>query len=173
MRHMTAVLLAATCAAGFGLPAMAGDAAKLPQNGKVKFQVSYVQWTGRDIQLDGKTSFGTFEFAGITRNVEGKPWFDRMTEHCTGQYYAGEKRSAATNGSCLYVDPDGDKVMINWTGGTVPYAGTKQVVGGTGKYAGITGQGTYTGTDLKTPAEGMDLWLTDVELDFQIKAPTQ
>jgi hypothetical protein len=172
MRNVMAMLLAAACIGGVSLSAAAGEVEKLPQSGKAKFQVSYVQWTGRDIQLDDKAGFGTFEFAGITRNVDGKPWFDRMTEHCTGQYYFDEKGLAPTNGSCLYVDADGDKVMINWTD-TGSNAGKKQVVGGTGKYAGITGQGTYKGTDLKDPAEGMDLWLTDVDLDFQMKQPTQ
>jgi hypothetical protein len=172
MRKLAATLLATACVVCLGLSAMAGEVQGLPQSGKVRFQVSYVQWTGRDIQLDDKAGFGTFEFAGITRNIEGKPWFDRMTEHCTGQYYSDENHLTPTNGSCLYLDADGDKVMINWTG-KGSYAGTKQIVGGTGKYAGITGQGTYTGTDLKAPAEGMDLWLTDVDLDFQMKRPTQ
>ena len=53
------------------------------------------------------------------------------------------------------------------------YDGTKQIVDGTGKYARITGHGTCKGTDLKSPGAGMDLFLTDVELDFQIKPPTQ
>ena len=157
---------------GSGLAASAGEVQKLPPSGKAKFQVSYVQYAGRDIQLDGNSGFGTFEFAGITRNIEGKGWFDRMTEHCTGQYYWAQKVSTPTNGSCLYVDADGDKVMVNWTG-TEPYDGTKHIVGGTGKYAGITGEGTFDGTQLKAPAEGMDLFLTDVELDFQLKQPTQ
>lgn len=43
----------------------------------------------------------------------------------------------------------------------------------TSTYAGITGKGAYDGTQLETAADGMDHFLTDVELDFQLKPPTQ
>lgn len=166
-------LLATTMVGGPCLDAIAGQVEKLPASGKARFQVSYVQWAAaREIALGDAAGVGTMEMAGITHNVDGKPWFDRMTEHCVGQYYWGDHNPGPGNGSCLYVDTDGDQVMVGWTM-TAPYTGTKQIVGGTGKYAGITGQGSYTGTDLKAPAEGMDLFLIDVELDFQLKTPTQ
>ncbi len=166
-------LIAVACGLGPCLDAVAGQVEKLPPSGKAKFQVSYVQWApAREIALGDAAGIGAMEIVGITRNTEGKSWFDRMTEHCSGQYYWGDHNPAAGNGTCLYVDADGDKVMVNWTI-TAPYDGTKQIVGGTGKYAGITGQGTYDGTPLKAPAEGMDIFLTDVELDFLFKAPTQ
>ena len=60
---------------------------------------------------------------------------------------------------------DGDQVMVNWFL-TAPYVGTKEVVGGTGKYLGITGKGTFAGTPLKASVHGMDLFVTDVTLDF-------
>jgi hypothetical protein len=175
MGKITTALLAATCGLGqcLGGAALAGQVEKLPPSGKAKFQVSYVQWApAREIALGDAAGIGAVEFAGITRNTEGKSWFDRMTEHCAGQYYWGERDPAPGTGTCLYVDADGDQVMVDWTI-TASYDGTKRIVGGTGKYAGITGQGTYDGTQLKAPAGGMDLFLTDVELDFQIKPPTQ
>jgi hypothetical protein len=150
----------------------AGEVEKLPPSGKARFQVSYVQWTGRDIQMGDQAGFGTFQFGGITRNMDGKTWFDRMTERCMGQYYWGGNDAPPANGSCLYVDADGDQMVVNWSA-TAPYDGMKQIVGGTGKYAGITGKGTFDGTQLKSAADGMDYFLTDVELDFQIKSPTQ
>jgi hypothetical protein len=150
----------------------AGQVEKLPPSGKVSFQVSYVQFDSRDVVMGDRAGFGSFEFGGITRNMDGKSWFDRMSEHCTGQYYWGGGSSPPANGSCLYVDADGDQVMVNWST-TAPYDGTKQIVGGTGKYVGITGKGTFDGTQLKTAAAGMDYFLTDVELEFQIKPPTQ
>jgi hypothetical protein len=122
--------------------------------------------------MGSRAGFGSMEFGGITRNMDGKSWFDRMTEYCTGQYYWGAGNSQPSNGSCLYLDADGDQVMVNWTS-TGNYDGMKQIVGGTGKYAGITGKGAYNGTQLKTAATGTDYFLTDVELDFQLKQPTQ
>lgn len=171
MGRSTLTLLAALAALHLGV-VQAGEVEKLPPSGKVRFQVSYVQFAGRDVEMGDRAGFGTFEFGGITRNLDGKSWFDRMTEHCTGQYYWGGNASPPSNGSCLYVDADGDQVMVNWST-TAPYDGTKQIVGGTGKYAGITGKGTFDGTQLKTAAAGMDYFLTDVELEFQLKSATQ
>lgn len=171
MHRMIASGFAAICILGVASPA--GAAEPLPLEGKVKFQVSYVQWVSRDVELAGASAgFGTFEFAGITRNLDGNAVFNRMTEHCTGQYYYGSENMAQTNGSCLYVDPDGDRMMVNWKSDS-SYNGTKQIVGGTGKYAGITGKGTFTGTQLKAPASGMDLWLTDVELEYKMSKTAQ
>ena len=173
MRRIATAVLAATLGLGSPLDAVAAQVEKLPASGKARFQVSYVQWApAREITLGDAAGIGTIEMAGITRNTDGKPWFDRMTERCAGQYYWGDHNQTPGTGTCLYVDADGDQVMVNWKI-TAPYDGTKQIVGGTGKYAGITGQGTYKGTDLKSPGAGMDLFLTDVELDFQIKPPTQ
>jgi hypothetical protein len=172
MRMIATLLLATAATSGLCLNGLAGEVEKLPVSGKAKFQVSYIQYASRDLQLADDAGFGTFEVAGLTRNVEGKSWFDRMTEHCVGQYYWGDNVDVPTNGACLYLDADGDKVMINFTGAG-PGGGTKQVVGGTGKYAGISGKGTYTTVELKTPAEGVMAYLVDVDLDFQIKQPTQ
>ncbi|MFO1037244.1 MAG: hypothetical protein U1E45_10395 [Geminicoccaceae bacterium] len=170
-RHATLAALACCLLPAAG--AAAAEVAKLPASGKARIEVSYVQWApAREITLGDQAGIGAMEFAGITRNTDGKPWFDRMTEHCSGQFFWGEHNAAPGTGTCLYLDADGDQVMVNFTL-TQPYGGTKQIVGGTGKYAGITGQGTFTGTQLKPPATGMDLFVLNVELDFQIKSATQ
>ncbi|MGD9508301.1 MAG: hypothetical protein AB7I59_05690 [Geminicoccaceae bacterium] len=170
MSRTTLTMIAALMAAHAGA-VHAGQVEKLPPSGKAKFQVSYLQWDGNDVDMSGRAGFGNMEFGGITRNLDGKSWFDRMTEYCTGQYYWGVNDQPG-NGSCLYVDADGDQVMVNWSS-SGDYDGTKQIVGGTGKYMGITGKGTFDGTQLKAAATGMDFFLTDVELDFQLKPPTQ
>ncbi len=175
MRRMIPAL-AAVAALAAGASAAADEPAvpKLPESGKARFQVTYFRaGPSRDVRLDERTGFGSFEQYGVTRNLDGQPWFDRMTEYCTGQYYesAGPPPEPA-NGSCVYVDPDGDKVAINWVDDGP--GGTKRVVGGTGKYGGITGQGTYSFVaDLRPPAEGTSMFLIDVDLDFQMKRTTQ
>jgi hypothetical protein len=90
MGKITTTLLVATCGLGpcLGDVAFAGQVEKLPPSGKAKFQVSYVQWApAREIALGDAAGIGAMEIVGITRNTEGKSWFDRMTEHCSGQYY--------------------------------------------------------------------------------------
>lgn len=113
------------------------------------------------------------EFAGVARATDGQPWFDRMSERCTGSYYKIRGESVGSNGSCLYTDAAGDKLMITWKD-TSKDGGTKEIIGGTGKFAGITGTGTYTMVaNLPQPAENVWAWLVDVELDFKTKAATQ
>lgn len=173
MRQTALALAMAMLAVGPAPIASAADAAaKPPASGKARFQVSYVQYADHFVQLDEKNSFGAMEFAGTTRSLDGQPWFDRMSERCTGSYYKVGGESRDGNGSCLYTDAGGDKVMILWkdAGGG---AGTKEIIGGTGKYAGIGGAGTYTATELPQPAENVWAWVVDVELDFKVKPPTQ
>lgn len=167
--------------AGIAVLAIAASAAaadpavpRLPESGKARFEVAYFRGDpGRNVELDEQTGFGSFEQYGVTRNLDGQPWFDRMTEYCTGQYYyAAGSPPAVTNGSCVYVDLDGDKVVINWVDNGP--GGTKQVVGGTGKYGGITGQGTYQlSVDLKPPTETSSMFLVEVDLEFRAKGTTQ
>lgn len=173
MRKVASSLPVAACALAWGVTAWAGDVEKLPASGTAKFQISEVQWAPtRDIALGDAAGLAAFEFLGITRNTESKSWFDRMTEHCSGQAFWGEHNPAPGTGTCLLTDLDGDQVLMNFTL-TAAYGGTKEIVGGTGKYAGITGQGTFGGAPLRPPAKGMDLFLIDVALDFAVKSPTQ
>ena len=116
MRRISSALVALACGIGTCVDVMAAQVEKLPASGKARFQVSYVQWApAREITLGDAAGIGTFEMAGITRNTDGKPWFDRMTERCAGQYYWGDHNQAPGTGTCLYVDADGDQVMVNWT----------------------------------------------------------
>src|SRR5690349_11201191 len=174
MHKISAMLLATVWAAIFGGPAKADVAQDLPQSGKAKLQVSYVQTNGRDVALAEATAFGWYEFVGVVRSVDGQPWFDRMTQHCTAQRYGLMTRAVHDNGSCLYSDVDGDKLVVDWAEAGPGFgSGTQRIVGGTGKFAGIGGTGTWRTTPLPDPDEGLHAWLTDVELDFQIKRPTQ
>jgi hypothetical protein len=72
---------------------------------------------------------------------------DHMTWHCSGlaDFTNG---IAQTQGFCAGRDPVGDQVVFNWE--SEKYAPEQKVVrgtftwtGGTGKYAGIRGNGTY------------------------------
>lgn len=171
MKRWLGGIVAGTILAAGAAPAPAGSPVPaLPESGKARFEVVYFRPdTGRNVQLDDQTDFGTFEQYGVTRNLDGQPWFDRMTEYCTGQYYDAVNRPlGATNGSCIYVDTDGDKLAINWV--DEGDGGTKQVVGGTGKYNGITGTGRYFfDQDLKPPTEASRMFIIHVDLDFQVK----
>lgn len=174
MLYKTATLLAGFALVLAGGAIAAPAAPKLPSSGKARFEVVYFRvGPSRAAEVDAQTGFGSFEQWGVTRSLDGQPLFDRMTEYCTGQWHdAGGQTPAATNGACLYVDHDGDKLTINWI--DQGDGGTKQIVGGSGKYSGITGQGTYKlVTDLKAPTETSRMFIVEVALDFQMKRATQ
>lgn len=169
MRGIGVVLLVAASIAGGVSLALADE---LPRSGKVRLQISQVQYASQDLQLDHNTGFGSIEFGGVTRNLDGNSWFDRMTQRCTGQYYLAEIGPPAPNGACLYADLNGDRMMVVYRG-TAERAGIQRIIGGTGRYAGITGQGSYTTTKLRPPAVGQGFWLTDIELEFQLDRSSQ
>ena len=53
-------------------------------------------------------------------------------------------RDGATNkGNCYFGDQDGDRVFTSFTGDLGVNAGINTIIGGTGKYAGITGSGPW------------------------------
>ena len=50
------------------------------------------------------------------------------------------------SGYCEVLDADGDRLIIPWTA-TEPDRGEWRFVGGTGKFKGIAGEGTYQAVD--------------------------
>jgi hypothetical protein len=73
--------------------------------------------------------------------------FDHTTWHCWG---SGDNTNgmAEARGSCVGTDPAGDQVVLDWAEQKHPASqkivkGSLVLTGGTGKYAGITGRGTY------------------------------
>ena len=108
----------------------------------------------------------------MTRNVDGQPWFDRMTQRCTGQYYQAENNPPAANGAFLLSDLLGDRMIVAYRA-TAPRAGVQRIIGGTGRYKGITGQGTYTTVKLRPPTVGVEFWLTELELEYELDRSLQ
>jgi hypothetical protein len=85
--------------------------------------------------------------------------FDHVTFHCWG---VGDTASGMTRvqGNCVGTDPAGDHVVIDISGEWPADAKTLRIINkltsGTGKYAGISGVGTFVnhGPEFRTAAEG-------------------
>jgi hypothetical protein len=73
---------------------------------------------------------GTGEMVGIKRTDNGDAMFDRMGVRTTE---SGDRRET------VLIDEEGDQVFSTFASG-----GTFRYVRGTGKYAGISGEGTFT-----------------------------
>jgi hypothetical protein len=86
--------------------------------------------------------------------------FDHCTWHCFGEadIVSGV---AQDRGRCVGTDPAGDQVIANVESekhgpGLKSWSGTSTLVAGTGKYAGVTGPGTYEEhqPEFRSAAEG-------------------
>jgi hypothetical protein len=111
-------------------------------------------------QMNDGTLSGTFAAYGTVKVVASKVlaydtnglsvtdgFLNHMTWHCSGlaDFRSGTGRA---QGFCSGNDPVGDQVVLNWESEKHPpdqkvVSGTFNWTGGTGKYAGIRGDGTY------------------------------
>jgi hypothetical protein len=87
------------------------------------------------------------------------PLFDHTTWHCWG---LGDftKGVGQTQGYCVRTDPAGDQFVQSFVSEKTSlgksFKGSETLTGGTGKFAGITGSGTYMwdGNTFKTAEKG-------------------
>jgi hypothetical protein len=68
-----------------------------------------------------------------------------------------------SKGYCAFGDVAGDRIFTDWTG--EGDSGINVITGGTGKYAGITGSGPYTGSG---PSGDNGGWVTFQRLDYNL-----
>lgn len=132
-------------AVAFLLPvgAMASD---FPKQGKADYTTFFVTTASRTMAL-GTRNYTTYELNGVTRNDEGAETFNNLGVRCLGTREV-DGDDVHIGGTCTELDKDGDQVFQTYqakgktSGGG--FAGTHAFVGGTGKYAGITGNADYT-----------------------------
>lgn len=93
------------------------------------------------IEQSDQTLWLSWSQTGTRRSVDQGGPFDRMAARCVGFLWA---REGAFKGhsACEFLDEDGDKVFVESarTGDAIAW----EFAGGTGKYHGIEGEGSYT-----------------------------
>jgi hypothetical protein len=141
-----------------GSPSFAQD---VPKSGEAEYDTYYLFDT-RASSDSGLGMAGIDEFSGITRNVKGEGPFHDMSVHCLAHWtLIGD--AFKSNGSCVETDKDGDNVFTTFD------EGTHYVVGGTGKYKGITGKAPYTVTELHNTAGGRAARIVNHKAAWQIE----
>lgn len=84
------------------------------------------------------------DYAGRCIIVPEDPAAPKVTEECTGKFEYLPDETWKANGTCTDTYPNGDKKYLTWEEGShLNKAFTYEVTGGTGKYQGVKGSGTY------------------------------
>jgi hypothetical protein len=72
--------------------------------------------------------------------------FDRFGQRCLGWLEIVANEGRDDRGTCTFTDKDGDNIFTTYSGKGDAKGGERgnyEVVGGTGKFTGITGAGDY------------------------------
>ena len=131
--------------------------AEFPKTGEAEYDIYFVD--NPVAKIDSGVGTGTIvDEAGITRNVKGEGPFHDMSVRCL-YHYSG----AAVNGSCVETDKDGDNVFVTFDDKN------HYLMGGTGKYKGITGTAAYTIVQLHDTVDGRPASIINHKAKWEIK----
>jgi hypothetical protein len=94
------------------------------------------------------------EFAGVSHNDASGAMFDKLGVRCVGTFQAGDSR-----GDCTATDRDGDAIRLTYRSLDDAGAASAEIVGGTGKFAGLSGR--FEGASAAIPTgPGLPLFVT-------------
>ena len=120
-----------------GLATTGAMAADFPRKGEASFDV----FTTGKVVASAVTPVGKgilWQETGVTRNVAGEAPFDRLEDVCLGHATVVGDDWSRLFGTCVKTDKDGDQILVTWGETKDQWS----IVGGTGKFKGITGSGT-------------------------------
>ncbi len=137
---------------------------QMPKQGTTTYQTYYTNRYLSTLNMGEMGSGWVAELAGITRNTDGQKFFDRMMVRCI-YYFEAVMGSRKHSGACIQTDGDGDKVFTTFEGETMSHT----LIGGTGKYVGITGTAAYGSKELPTHGEGLTSIIADHKVTWELK----
>ena len=117
-----------------GAPALAES---LPDQGSAKLAAYEVCRPLALIDMGEVGSESSTECHGIVRNLESEKHPDNLAIHCL-ETTSARPEAYKYSGTCEQIDSDGDKLFMTYEGSKT---GQIKWIGGTGKYAGVTGSG--------------------------------
>jgi hypothetical protein len=135
--------------------------AEFPKTGEAEYDTYYVDHVVAKID-SGAGSATIVDNTGITRNLKGEGPFHHMSVRCLAhRSLVGE--TLHRNGSCVETDEDGDNVF------TIYDDKNHYLMGGTGKYKGITGTVPYTVVKLHDTVGGHGARIVNHKATWEIK----
>jgi hypothetical protein len=144
-------------AAALIAPARAADT--FPPSGSAKLAAYTVCRSAVIVDMGPVGSNSSAECVGIVKTRDGSKLLDNLAIRCQEDAKARPEGYAFT-GTCIHTDADGDKLFMTYEG---PESGTIALIGGSGKYDGITGSGTWSVTD--APGNTAQLFLFTLTYD--------
>ena len=134
----------------------------------------YVSGTYKVLAMGEERLQITFEHMGVLVNDAGEGFLHNSSLRVMGIVQAVKGIKVQESGSLVYTDPDGDKVFLTYKGtggklGPEGYTnGAYTIVGGTGKYSGITGGGEFTWRPVQSAAEGTYQGITKGKVHWKL-----
>ena len=132
-------------------------AQQLPKTGTINFHTGWGKATGNDVEVARKRVQGAGVLTGVTFNDKGSGPLHQGAATCSYIYFAidGQTKGKVI---CAFGDADGDRIFTEsnstaTTDGSI--GGVNEIIGGTGKYTGITGRGPWK---TKYPSRNGESW---------------
>ena len=141
MKYFFAAIAAALLLVAAGA-ANAGE--RIEESGHEAFAT--IVWD--ELELDEGHSLAWWRGDGVGFDDDPTSPAHLVTADCAGTYEFMPDETYTVTGFCTYTTRDGDKYYLKWWESPGMEEGRYEYTGGTGKFAGITGGGTYTGEEL-------------------------
>jgi len=142
---------------------VAAQAGERPTEGTETYNNIWVV-TSSSVVKSGDGFVSTQALSGVTTNDEGG-LFNNNTGTCL-LVYGKFNGVEYLRGSCVKADKDGDQ-FFEEVGAHDGKIGTSTLAGGVGKFAGVTGEETFTSTPMKSP-DGHDMYLTTTKVHYKL-----
>ncbi len=161
MKQFWTAIAAALVLASVSTPVALG--ADFPKSGQAEFD-TYGTWRDLSTMNTSLGKQGMDEGHGILRNVNGEGPFNDMVAHCM-EVWTAIRNSPTSTGTCALIDTDGDATLTTWSSDTHLFS----FIGGTGKYQGIIGGGSYKGRPLHDAVGGQSAFVVHHQVRWEIK----
>jgi hypothetical protein len=135
---MSIVVTALSAAALFAAAPVLAGTVFVPSSGQTTYVTHYGLVINTEYLGDG-ASESLVEMTGVSRNAVGQSAFDEIPAHCL-MLSATIAGKPSFSGARTETDRDGDHVFTSFDGGGY------KLIGGTGKYKGISGSALYSVT---------------------------
>ena len=119
-------------------------AQQLPKSGTIKFHSGF-KVSPEAVDVGEKRMQAHGSSVGVNYNDQGAGPFHGGPIACFWAFFARDN-GATSKGYCALGDPDNDRIYTEFSGGSSGNegsSGTFEVVAGTGKYAGMQGNGQF------------------------------